>query len=444
MSTTTYAQPAAATSFFAATCVSGNGPQADALALQAVLADGERLLATLAPPGRRSGQERTTAELVHAQCREWRRRFMQDHAAWVYDCLTAGRTLRLRIGALALAAARMFPGLVPTEAQLENERTLFQGDKEGREIDQGIFFAALLADRGCGAHLVDSMLQPSVRARAYAADFRRDGRIALDTLLLERRGPVAHLTVCNREHLNAEDNTLIDDMETAVDLVLLDDASRVGVLRGGAVAHPKYAGRRVFSAGINLKHLHRGQISFVDFLLRRELGYIHKIWRGLLEHDTDGRPVRRDKPWIAAVDSFAIGGGAQLLLVFDHVIAASDSFFSLPAAQEGIVPGVANLRLTRALGTRLARQVILGGRAIRAADPEAALVFDRIVAPEAMDAEIERAAGEYDNAAVTANRRMLNMAEESSDMFRSYMAEFAAEQALRLYSPDVIGKLQHR
>src|SRR5690606_22192242 len=113
-------------------------------------------------------------------------------------------------------------------------------------------------------------------------------------------------------------------------------------------------GQRVFSAGINLKHLHQGKISFVEFLLRRELGYISKIKRGLLDIDVQlGDRRTKDKPWIAAVDSFAIGGGAQLLLVFDKVIASEDSYFSLPAAQEGIVPGLANLRLAKLTGGRI-------------------------------------------------------------------------------------------
>ena len=57
---------------------------------------------------------------------------------------------------------------------------------------------------------------------------------------------------------------------------LLDPAVRVGVLRGGEMSHPRYRGKRVFSAGINLKSLHAGEISLVDFLLRRDPAAGHR------------------------------------------------------------------------------------------------------------------------------------------------------------------------
>jgi (3,5-dihydroxyphenyl)acetyl-CoA 1,2-dioxygenase len=141
------------------------------------------------------------------------------------------------------------------------------------------------------------------------------------------------------------------------------------------------------------------------------------------------------------VDGFAIGGGMQLLLVFDHVVAASDAYFSLPAAQEGIVPGAANFRLTRCLGPQLSRQVILAGRRIWASEPAARLLVDEVVDPAELGEAIERSLDRFQGPAVVANRRMLNLAEEPLDEFRLYMAEFAVQQALRLYSQDVIGKV---
>jgi len=147
-----------------------------------------------------------------------------------------------------------------------------------------------------------------------------------------------------------------------------------------------------------------------------------------------------DKPWAAVVDGFAIGGGAQVLLAVDHVIAASDAFISLPAAQEGIVPGLANLRLTRFAGARLSRQVILQGRRIWATEPEARLLVDEVAEPDAMDAAIDRCLRQLRGPAVLANRRMLNLADEPPGAFRRYLAEFALQQSLRLYSDDVISK----
>lgn len=207
------------------------------------------------------------------------------------------------------------------------------------------------------------------------------------------------------------------------------------------MSHPRYRGKRVFSAGINLEALHKGDISLVDFLLRRELGYISKLRSGVLAGDAaPWHSPAIGKPWLAAVDSFTIGGGMQLMLALDHVVAASDAFFSLPAAAEGIIPGVANLRLARYTGPRLARQIILGGRTIWAAEPAASLLVDDVAGPDEIDPVIESRLDALQAPAVTANRRMLNLADESPDEFRRYLAEFALQQALWLYSSDVIEK----
>ena len=57
-----------------------------------------------------------------------------------------------------------------------------------------------------------------------------------------------------------------------------------------------------------------------------------------------------EKPWLAVVESFAIGGGCQLLCVMDRVIAEPGAYFNLPASKEGFIPGSANLRLPRLAG----------------------------------------------------------------------------------------------
>jgi hypothetical protein len=126
------------------------------------------------------------------------------------------------------------------------------------------------------------MLAPTDRARRLAKQFRHTERVDLGTVLVKWHSDAAHLTVNNQHCLNAEDNRLVADMETAVDLVALHERARGGVLRGGVMTHPKYVGKRVFSAGINLRELHAGRISFVDFLLGREMGYARKFLHGVL------------------------------------------------------------------------------------------------------------------------------------------------------------------
>ncbi|WP_329047353.1 enoyl-CoA hydratase/isomerase family protein [Amycolatopsis sp. NBC_01488] len=365
------------------------------------------------------------------EVRRAREDFLAVHAEAVYERLTAGFRRWLRIGELVSAAARVFPGLVPTEDELAAEEAVPPGSRRGLEIDQAIFFRAVLSAPRAGRHLIESMARPTVRAGKLLPGYRETGAVDLESVTVRRRGPAAEVTLRRPDHLNAEDNGLVADLETAVDLVLLDPASRVGVLRGCVMTHPRYAGRRVFSAGIDLKHLAAGRISYPDFLLGREFGCLRKLMHG------NGAA----KPWIAAVEGFAIGGGMQLLLVCDHVLLASDAYLSLPAAQEGIVPGVANLRLSRFTGPRLARQIILGGRRIEARDPEARLLCDEVVDPARMDEAIDAAVTRLVGPAVLANRQMLALAEEPVEEFRGYLAEFAYQQALRMNAPDVLGKV---
>ncbi|MCZ9344439.1 enoyl-CoA hydratase/isomerase family protein, partial [Streptomyces sp. TRM76130] len=161
-----------------------------------------------------------------------------------------------------------------------------QSDKEDWEIDQGIFLRAVLRSPYAGPHLLDTMLRPTDRALDLLPEFLRTGVLRTRSVLLERRDGTAHLTLCRDDCLNAEDEQQVDDLETAVDLALLDHGVQVAVLRGGAMSHPRYQGKRVFSAGIDLKRLHAGDISLTGFLLRRETGYLRKMVAGLLvDHD---------------------------------------------------------------------------------------------------------------------------------------------------------------
>ena len=256
----------------------------------------------------------------------------------------------MRIGELVEAAARRFPGLVPAAKDIAAEEGLRQSQKAGLEIDQGLFISAILRSKQSGPHLCQAMLLPKPESQALLPKFVKDGRIELPGASIERRGKAAMVTFRNPRFLNAEDQTTLDGMETCVDLALLDPAIEVAVLRGMAVEHPKYKDRHVFGAGINLTHLYHGRIPFLWYL-ERDLGYVNKLYRGLALPDDappdefGGQTI--EKPWIAAVESFAIGGHCQILLAVDYVLAENDAFMTLPARKEGIIPGAANMRLPR-------------------------------------------------------------------------------------------------
>jgi (3,5-dihydroxyphenyl)acetyl-CoA 1,2-dioxygenase len=366
----------------------------------------------------------------------------------VYDELTDGLTRPLRLAELAYAAAERHPGLVPTRAEIDAERTHNQSEKAGLEIAQGDFLARVLADPRCGRHLIAAMSEPLPAALTELEAFRRDGSVDLGPMRVDRDGPVGVVTNQNHGCLNAEDDVSTRAMEIAIDLVLLDDAIEVGVLRGAPATHPKHAGRRIFGAGINLTHLYTGQISLIEFMLDRELGAITKMYRG--HGVTSDLRVQlgggaREKPWVALVESFAIGGACQWLLVMDRVVAEHGSYFNLPARKEGIIPGCANLRLPRLVGERAARQAIMFERPFEADSAEGRLIADEVVAAEEIDAALERSATQLLSAGTTAmvaNRRALRAAQEPLDHFRRYMSVYASEQARCMYSPALIDNLE--
>jgi (3,5-dihydroxyphenyl)acetyl-CoA 1,2-dioxygenase len=370
-----------------------------------------------------------------------------DSVTSIYDELTDGLSRRLRVSELAYAAADRYPGLLPTRAEIDAERELAQKHKRGLEIDQGVFVAHVLADPRVGFHLMHAMSQPKAEALALLGDFQRVGSVDLGPMRVDRAGNVGHVTIQNHPFLNSEDDVSTAALETAVDLVLLHDEIQVGVLRGAPATHPKYAGRRIFGSGINLTHLYYGKISLLEFMVERELGAVSKMYRGhdLGTFDEVGLENRREKPWIAAVDTFAIGGACQWLLVMDRVVAESGSYFNLPARKEGIIPGCADLRLPRFVGERLTRQAIFFNRELPADSPEGRLIADEVVPPDAMKHAVEGSAAELTSAGMTsliANRRALRVGQEPLDTFRRYMAGYARDQAHCLYSPALIDNLE--
>lgn len=395
----------------------------------------------------RNAAEAKAADRIFAIGRESRERFLSVHAEALYDELTDRRGRFVRLEDLVFAAAAAIPGLAPSEEQVAAKASLNQGEKDGIEIDQGILLAQMLAVEAVGLHLCHAMLLPRPESAEHLERFVADGVLDLGPVRLERRGKAVRLTASNPRYLNAEDTTTLDLMETAVDVAILDPHSEIAVMRGSPVDHPKYQGRNIFGSGINLTHLYRGKIPFVWFL-KRDLGYVHKMLRGVarpdsLPDDVRGRGI--EKPWVAAVDSFAIGGHCQLLLVADYVLAADDAFMTLPARKEGIIPGFANLRLPRHTGDRIAREAIQYELKLVCDSQQGRLICDEIASADAMEPAIDKVvAGLTDAGVVSAigNRRAFRVGEEPLDLFRRYAAVYAREQAYCHFSPALIANLE--
>src|SRR5271157_1732963 len=170
---------------------------------------------------------------------------------------------------------------------------------------------------------------------------------------------------------------------------------------------------------------------------------INTIQAHLAPDDVAGGSI--EKPWVAVIEGFAIGGGCQILLVVDYVLAADDAYMTLPARKEGIIPGAANLRLPRFTGDRIARQAIQYERRLECDSPEGRLICDEIVEPGAMDAAIKRVVEGLTSSGVVSaagNRRAFRVTQEPFDAFRAYFAVYAREQAYCHFSPALISNLE--
>jgi thioesterase DpgC len=423
------------------------GYETDAPSFGAFWSRSSALLRTLPVKARRNDAEQAAAAALISVARASREIFLAAHVDEIYARLTDRSSMFHRLDDLVYAAAELVPGLVPTRKEVEVEAAHRQGEKDGVEIDQGLFLAHVLARPRIGEHLCHAMLLPRPESHALTAQFAARGALDLGAARLTRRGKAVHLDMINPRFLNAEDDTTLSQTELAVDVATLDRTTAIAVMRGVAVDNEKYRGRRIFGAGINLTHLYLGKIPFLWFLIR-DLGYVHKLLRGVaspesLPDDVNGRGI--EKLWIAAVDTFAIGGHCQALLCMDYVLAASDAFLTLPARKEGIIPGFANLRLPRFTGDRIARQAILYERRLACDSPEGRLICDEIAPAAEMDQSIDRVvAGLTSAGAVSAigNRRAFRVGQEPLDVFRRYASVYAREQAYCHFSPALIANLE--
>jgi thioesterase DpgC len=409
--------------------------------------DGVETLAGLPPKLQRDAEAARAAEALLTTARAARVEFLAAHGRELYDWLTDDRRRFPRIDELVAAAAQKAPGLVPDTKTLAGEKALMQAEKDGHEIDQGLLLNRFLGDAVTGEHLCHAMLLPKPESLDLLPQFVRDGRIEVEGASIERREGVAIVTMRNPRFLNAEDESSLDGLEIAVDLALLDPESQICLLRGDHVEHPKYAPGRVFNAGINLTRLYQGEIPFLWYL-RRDLGYVDKICRGLARPEITPEESMGDateKLWVAQVDRFAIGGGCQLLLVCDYVVAAAGAVMTLPARKEGIIPGFADLRLPRFVGDRIARRAIQSELRLECESPEGRMICDEIAPPEEMDEAAEAAARRFLGSGAfgaIANRRALRIGQEPLDQFRRYAAYYAKAQAECHFSPQLIVNLE--
>ena len=177
-----------------------------------------------------------------------------------------------------------------------------------------------------------------------------------ETILVETQGRVGLIRLNRPEALNALNARLIDDLDEALRSFESDDGVGCVVLTGS---------EKAFAAGADIKEMK--DKSFVDCYL----GDFIARWECV---------TRARKPIIAAVAGFALGGGCELAMMCDFILAADSAQFGQPEIRLGIIPGSGGTqRLTRAVGKAKAMDLVLTGRMMGAEEAERAGLVARIV-----------------------------------------------------------------
>ena len=234
-----------------------------------------------------------------------------------------------------------------------------------------------------------------------------------NVIQVEARGRVGLITLDRPQSLNALNDALAHEVVSA--LLAFDADPEIGamILTGS---------EKAFAAGADIKEMQ--QKSFVDMFNDDYFGCWDKI-----------ASVR--KPLIAAVNGFALGGGCELAMLCDFIIAGDGAKFGQPEIKLGILPGIGgSQRLTRLVGRSLAMDMILTGRMIGAEEAKVVGLVARVVpAAELIAIALEAAEtiASYSRPAVLLAKEAVNCAEQTSlaegvrHERRLFQAAFATE-----------------
>jgi enoyl-CoA hydratase len=193
-----------------------------------------------------------------------------------------------------------------------------------------------------------------------------------ENIIAESRQPIGLITLNRPEALNALSTPLMQELSEAIDEFEADSAIHVIVITGSDKA---------FAAGADIKEMQSK--SYMDVYKE---DFITRDWE---------RVSRCRKPTIAAVAGFALGGGCELAMMCDILIAAENAKFGQPEIKLGIIPGSGGTqRLPRAVGKAKAMDLVLTGRMMDAEEAERAGLVSRIVPSRKLLEEALRVAAE--------------------------------------------------
>jgi enoyl-CoA hydratase len=219
--------------------------------------------------------------------------------------------------------------------------------------------------------------------------------MAYANIEVRSEGAVGIITLNRPQALNALNTALMDELTAAVDAFEADPAIRCLVLTGS---------EKAFAAGADIVEM--APKSFADVYKE---DFITRNWE---------RVTRARKPVIAAVAGYALGGGCELAMMCDFIIAADTAKFGQPEINLGVIPGAGGTqRLTRAIGKAKAMELCLTGRMMDAAEAERSGLVARVVPAAELMAEVMKTAQKIAAASLPAAmmiKEAVNRAQETT------------------------------
>jgi enoyl-CoA hydratase len=231
---------------------------------------------------------------------------------------------------------------------------------------------------------------------------------AFETIIVSSKGKVGLITLNRPQALNALNTLLIRELNRALDAIEIDPAIGCIVITGN---------EKAFAAGVDIKEMHKK--SFVEAYGGDFLAPFDRI-------------NQCRKPIIAAVAGYALGGGCELAMACDIILAADNAVFGQPEINLGIMPGAGGTqRLTRAVGKAKAMELCLTGRHMHADEAERSGLASRIVpAAELMDEAMKVA----DKIANLSQHAVMMIKEAINRGFATTLAEGARFERGQFYS----------
>jgi enoyl-CoA hydratase len=218
-----------------------------------------------------------------------------------------------------------------------------------------------------------------------------------ETILVEQHDAVTLITLNRPAALNALNSQVLEELIEAFAAYEADPGQRCAVLTG--------AGEKAFAAGADIKEMSEKPAAdfYAQDFFSRWTSHVVKTTR---------------KPWIAAVNGFALGGGCELAMMADFIIASENAKFGQPEIKLGVGPGMGgSQRLTRAVGKAKAMEMCLTGRMMGAEEAERSGLVARVVPLANLVEDALKTAAEIaamPPLAAIANKEMVNAAYETT------------------------------